>query len=70
MRGVSDLGVDAGRPGAEFVWRESIVEAEHPFEMLGRLELGREAGTSDQLGGRVGRAQLGVLLFERLKTAQ
>ena len=48
---VTDLGVDAGRPGAEFLWGESIVEAEHPFEMLGRLEIGGEAGTADQLGG-------------------
>ena len=48
---ISDLGVDAGCPGAEFLWGEGIVEAEHPFEMLGRLEIGREAGTADQLGG-------------------
>ncbi len=38
--------------------------------MLGGGEVGREPRTADQLGGRIGRAQFGVLILERLQPAQ
>ena len=66
VRVVTDLGVDPGGPGAEFLGAEGVVEAQHPFQVLGRLEIRREARAADQLGGRIGRAQLGMLFLERL----
>lgn len=70
MCGVSDLGMDAAGPGGEFVGGERVVEAEHSFEMVDGLEIRGEAGTADQLGRRIGRAQLGMLLLEGFQTAQ
>lgn len=70
MRRITDLGVDPTGPGAQFVRGKRIVEAEHPFQVVGGREVGREAGAPDQLRGRVGRAQLRVLLLERLEASQ
>ena len=51
VRVVTDLGVNPGSPGAEFLCAESIVEAEHPFQMVNRLEIRCEAGATNQLCG-------------------
>ncbi len=66
----SDLTLDAAGPRSEFLWGEGVVQAEHPLQMLSGGELGGEAGSADQLRGRVGRAQLGVSVLERLQFTQ
>ena len=64
---VTDLGADAGRPHIELFGAEHVVQAEHPLQMLGRSEIGGEAGTADELGRRIGRAQFRILLLESLR---
>ncbi len=63
------LGLGAREPRAQFVLVEDVVEAEHAFEMLDGTELGGEAA-ADQLGGRIRRAEFGVLLLECLQFAE
>ncbi len=67
---VADLGVDARRPQVELLGAEHVVQRQHPLQMLGGGEVGGEAGAADQLGRRVGRAQLGMLVLERGEPAQ
>ncbi len=50
MRLVADLRRYPRSPGAKFLGAERVVEAEHPLEVLGRLELRREPGAAHQLG--------------------
>ena len=70
MRVFADLAADARRPGGEFLGRKHVVQAQHPLEVLGRGEVGREPGAADQLGRRIGCPQLGVLLLQRRQFAQ
>ena len=70
VRVVTDLAADARGPGRKLLGREHVVQAQHPFEMLGRGEVGREAGATDQLRRRIGGAQFGVLVLERLQLTQ
>ena len=70
VRVVADLALDPAGPGRQLVGREHVVQAEHPLEVVGRGEVGGEARAADQLRRRVGRAQLGMLVLERLQLAQ
>ena len=70
MRVVADLAADARGPGGQFLGSKHVVQAQHPLEVLGRGEVGGESGTADQLGRRIGGAQLGVLLLQRRQLAQ
>ena len=54
----------------QFLGGEDVVQAQHPLEMVGGGEVGREAGTADQLRRRIGRPQLGVVVLERLQFTQ
>ena len=53
-------------PGFELLLGERVVEAEQPLGVLDGSELGRH-GATDVLGRRVGGAQLGELVLERLE---
>ena len=57
-------------PGRQLLGREDVVQAEHPLEMVGGREVGREARAADQLRRRIGCPQLGVFVLERLQLAQ
>ena len=61
---VADLGADARRPQVEFLGAEHVVEGQHPFQVLGRGEVGGKAGAADELGRRIRCAQLGMLVLE------
>ena len=58
------LGLHPHRPRREFVGVEDIVEAEHALEMLGRGELGGEAGPTHELRGRVRHPQFRKTFLE------
>ena len=66
----ADFGVDAARPQVELLGAEHVVQRQHPLQVLGGGEVGGEAGAADELGRRVGCAQLGMLVLERGETAQ
>ena len=51
-------------PGRQLLGREGVVEAEHPLEVVNRLELGRETRRSHLLGRAVRRPQAGVGLLQ------
>ena len=70
VRVVADLALDARGPRRQLLRREDVVQAQHPLEVLGRGEVGGEARAADQLRRRVGGAQFGMLVFERLQLAQ
>ena len=53
------------RPRLQLLGIEDVIEAEHPFEMLGGSELGGEAGPADELRGRICHPQFRVALLER-----
>ena len=60
------VGVTGGPrgPGGQLLGREAVVEAEHPLEVVDRLELGRERRPADQLGRALRGAQRRVLLLQ------
>ena len=58
-----------GVPGRHLLVGEGVVEALHPPQVVDRGEVGRHRA-ADLLGRRVGRAQLGPLLLERLQPPQ
>ncbi len=47
-----------------------VVQRQHPLQMVGGREIGGETGAADELGRRVGCAQLGMLVLECGKTTQ
>ena len=61
--GFGDEPLDAGRPRAQVVERERVVEREHPHSVFDRGE-GRHGTPAGSLRRRVGRDELGVLRLE------
>ena len=65
VRIVADLVLDPFGPRHQLVGVEHVVETQHPLEVLGRGEVGGEAGAADQLSRRVGNTQLRVAVLQR-----
>ena len=63
------LALQTGVPPLELVVGERVVEALHPLEVVDRGELGGHRST-DLLGRRVGGAELGEPVLQRLELAQ
>ena len=63
------VALEPGVPGLELLVAERVVEALHRPEVVDRREVGRDRA-ADLLRRRVGRAQLGPLLLERLQPPQ
>jgi hypothetical protein len=55
-------------PLGDLLIAERVVEAEHPLQVVDRGEVGGERAT-DPLRRRLGRAQVGIRLLERLQLA-
>ena len=66
----ADFGTNTSRPQVEFIGAEHVVQRQHPFQMVGGREIGGEAGAADELGRRVGCAQLRMFVLECGKATQ
>jgi hypothetical protein len=66
VRVVPDLALDAACPCRELFGGEDVVQTQHPLEMVGGGEVGRETRAADELRRRIWRAQFGVVVLERL----
>ncbi len=60
----TDFAVNATGPQVEFLGAEHVVQRQHSLQMVGGGEIRGEAGTADELGRRIRRAEFGMLVFK------